>query len=119
MVVACENDGSSGDDRDALPEIARVDKIRLDGRLNITWTYHPSHASVPPGPEHGRYGPFELLISDHKSTIVSKVLTGLVDVKEFCGDCLKAESWCWASQFQTYRKRVRPAPKPRRHEEAS
>lgn len=52
------------DDRDDegganLPNIARVEKVYPDGRLQVLWAYHPTHPDVPRELE---FGPYEILL---------------------------------------------------------
>ncbi|KAF2806407.1 uncharacterized protein BDZ99DRAFT_573923 [Mytilinidion resinicola] len=78
IIVACDKDETN--ERD-LPEIARVEKLRPNGHLDITWMYYPSILDLR---EPVKSAPNEILFSDHKDTISGAVLMGFTEVEENC-----------------------------------
>ncbi|KAF2193329.1 hypothetical protein K469DRAFT_690934 [Zopfia rhizophila CBS 207.26] len=78
VIIACDRDEDETECSDLL-DIARVEDIRLGGRLGVMWTYRPSYLNVQGGFE---FGPFEILFSDHKDIICREVLRGFANVEE-------------------------------------
>src|SRR4051794_34349939 len=77
VFVKCEDD----EDDENQPWIAKVEGIYANNQLRVLWTYHPSTIDVPKELE---FGPYEILLSDHRDTIAVECLMGFAEVEENC-----------------------------------
>ena len=92
-----------GDREAAVREIAKVERIYPNGRLGLLWAYHPVHPHVP---REIDFGPYEILLSDHKDTVRVECLMGYVEVEENCKDCERAPHWCWNKQYRAKQRKI-------------
>ena len=106
--------GDGGDDEEEEGganslEIARVEKVCPDGRLRVLWAYHPAHPNVPRDIE---FGPYEILLSDHKDTVQVGCLMGFAEVEENCKSCECAPQWCWNKRYKARQRKVVASDRP-------
>ena len=100
VLVRCSEDG--GNDTDP-PEIAKVERVFPDGRLGVLWAYHPNHQDVP---KEFEFGPYEILLSDHKDRVKVECLIGYADVSEDCEDCPRVPKWYWNKRYMAKQKKI-------------
>lgn len=98
--MRCEDDGEGAVQS---PEIAKVERINSNGQLGMLWAYHPVHQHVP---KDLKFGPYELLLSDHRDTVRVECLMGYVEVEENCKNCEHATHWCWNKRYKAKERKV-------------
>lgn len=106
--MRCDDDGDDEGGAN-LPEIARVEKVYPDGRLRVLWAYHPAHPDVPRELE---FGPYEILLSDHKDTVQVGCLMGFAEVEENCESCESALHWCWDKRYKARQRKIVVSDRP-------
>jgi len=75
VFVRCGDDSDDEEGRAKSSEIAKVEKVYPDGRLQVLWAYRPAHLNIP---QELEFGPYEILLSDHKDTVQVRCLMGLL-----------------------------------------
>ena len=101
--MRCGDDGDDEEGGAKSPEIAKVEKVYPDGQLRVLWAYHPAHLNVPRELE---FGPYEILLSDHKDTVQVRCLRGFAEVEENCESCGCAPHWCWNKRYKARQRKI-------------
>lgn len=73
-------------------------------RVRVRWTYHPFMLNPRP---KVRFGPKELVMSNHFDMVDKSTLMGRAAVVEGCRDCRSTSShWCWNKAWNVFSKRL-------------
>ena len=59
-------------------------------------------------PKEFDFGPYEILLSDHKDTIRVECLMGFAEVEENCKNCKDIPYWCWNMRYRALEGKIIP-----------